>query len=125
MYLEGRGYLVSSAPINLRKQIMSHRVPKGSILGPLMVNLYMLSLGQLLCEHHVTYHSYADNTQIYLALSPNDFGTIDSLCLCLEKVNGWMQQNSAKECYVWEQIRKGFYLEFRAINYNSCRKYYI
>lgn len=53
----------------------------------------MLPLGHILHEHAMAYHSYADDTQIYLALSPSDFGPIDSLCLCLERVNDWMKQN--------------------------------
>ncbi len=38
-------------------------------------------------------HSYADDTQVYLALSPNDYSTIDSLCQCIEEINSWMCQN--------------------------------
>ena len=53
----------------------------------------MLPLGQIFQEYNITCHSYADNTKIYLALSPNDFGPIDSLCLCIEKVNSWMQNS--------------------------------
>ncbi len=30
--------------------------------------------------YEIAYHSYADDTQIYLALSPNDYSPIDSLC---------------------------------------------
>ena len=53
----------------------------------------MLPLGQIFQEYNITCHSYADNTKIYLALSPNDFGPIDPLCLCIEKVNSWMQNS--------------------------------
>ncbi len=38
-------------------------------------------------------HSYADDTQIYLALSPNDYSPIDSLCQCIDEINSWMCQN--------------------------------
>ncbi|KAF7645379.1 hypothetical protein LDENG_00205810 [Lucifuga dentata] len=53
----------------------------------------MLPLHQILQDCGVSYHSYADDTQIYLALSPSDYGPVNSLCLCLEKVNKWMLQN--------------------------------
>ncbi len=41
----------------------------------------------------IAYHSYADDTQIYLALSPNDYSPIDSLCQCIDGINSWMCQN--------------------------------
>ncbi|XDV17972.1 hypothetical protein PO909_023760 [Leuciscus waleckii] len=37
--------------------------------------------------------TYADDTQIYLALSPNDYSPIDSLGQCIDEVNSWMCQN--------------------------------
>ncbi len=44
-------------------------------------------------EIQITFHSYADDTQIYLALSPNDYSPIDSLCQCIDEINSWMCQN--------------------------------
>jgi len=38
-------------------------------------------------------HSYADDTQLYLAQSPNDYSPIHSLCQCIDEVNSWMCQN--------------------------------
>ncbi len=40
-------------------------------------------------------------TQICLALSPNDYSHIDSLCQCIDEINSWMCQNFLqlnKEC---------------------------
>ena len=53
----------------------------------------MLPLGQILQNSNVNYHSYADDTQIYLALSPDDCSPLESLCNCLEQVKNWMNQN--------------------------------
>ena len=54
----------------------------------------MLPLGQILQNSNVDYHSYAVDTQIYLAMSPDDYSPIESLCHCLEQVHNWMNQNS-------------------------------
>ncbi len=44
-------------------------------------------------KNQIAYHSYADDTHIYLALSPNDYSPIDSLCQCIDEINSWMCQN--------------------------------
>ena len=75
------------------RMAMTCGVPQGSVLGPLLFSLYMLPLGQILQNSNVDYHSYADDTQIYLALSPEDYSPIESLCHSLEQVNNWMNQN--------------------------------
>ncbi len=52
----------------------------------------MLPLSQIMRKNQIAYHSYADDTQIYLALSPNDYSPIDSLCQCIDEINSWMCQ---------------------------------
>ncbi len=92
-YLEGRGYYVSTREHKSKWASMTCGVPQGSILAPLLFRLYMLPLSQIMRKNQIAYHSYADNTQIYLALSPNDYSPIDSLCQCIDEINCWMCQN--------------------------------
>ncbi len=70
--LEGRGYYVSIGEHKYKKTSITCRVPQGSILAPLLFCLYMLPLSQIMRKNQVAYLSYADDTQIDLALSPND-----------------------------------------------------
>ncbi len=92
-YLEGRGYYVSIREHKSKWTSMTCGVPQGSILAPLLFSLYMLPLSQIMRKNQIAYHSYADDTQIYLALSPNDYSAIDSLCQCIDEINSWMCQN--------------------------------
>ncbi len=92
-YLEGRGYFVSIGEHKSKWTSMTCGVPQGSILAPLLFSLYMLPLSQIMRKNQIAYHSYADDTQIYLALSPNDYSPIDSVCQCIDEINSWMCQN--------------------------------
>ncbi len=87
------GYYVSIGEHKSKWTSMTCGVPQGSILAPLLFSLYMLPLSQIMRKHQIAYHSYADDTQIYLALSPNDYSPIDSLCQCIDEINSWMCQN--------------------------------
>ncbi len=45
------------------------------------------ALSQIMRKNQISYHIYADDTQIYLSLSPNDYSPIDSLCQCIDEIN--------------------------------------
>jgi hypothetical protein len=67
-------------------------VPHGSTLGPLLFALYVAPLGSLTAGANTSFHQYADDTQLYIALSPVD-ESLATLTHCSDQVNSWFLQN--------------------------------
>ncbi len=64
-------------------------VPQGSILAPLLFSLYMLPLVSIFRKHGLSFHFYADDTQVYLPVKLNSLG-FESLMACLADVKAWL-----------------------------------
>ena len=63
-------------------------VPQGSILGPLLFTVYMLSLGQTIRRHNIDFHWYADDTQFYVPLQPGK-SDVSRIFSCLAGIKNW------------------------------------
>jgi len=92
-YLTDRCFSVSMDTCSSRTHEIRCGVPQGSILGPILFNLYMLPLGDVIRRHGISFHSYADDTQLYIAVSPDDTGPIDALFNCILDIKSWMAEN--------------------------------
>uniref|UniRef100_A0A3P9JT56 Reverse transcriptase domain-containing protein n=1 Tax=Oryzias latipes TaxID=8090 RepID=A0A3P9JT56_ORYLA len=92
-YLSNRSFSVQLGPFSSTKVPLGHGVPQGSILGPILFSLYLLPLGSIFEKHHVSYHCYADDIQIYLPLKSGGVQCVENLQRCLEEVKAWMNLN--------------------------------
>jgi len=50
----------------------------GSVLRPILFGMYVSPVGDVITQHNIRYHQYADNLQTYMSLTP----TLNRSCEC-------------------------------------------
>ena len=67
------------------KKPLTQGIPQGSILGPILFNLFVDPLGELCREKGVSFQGYADDTQNYLSFWPMS-GSLNNQVECITKL---------------------------------------
>ena len=97
-YLKNRTQCVKIGDVMSSSQALHFGVPQGSVLGPMMYCMFTRPVGEIIRSHNISYHCYADDTQLYLSFSPNDSWNEVKIKLqsCVEDVSRWMYDNMLK-----------------------------
>ena len=92
-YLSDRSQFVNVNGKSSLREKVRYGVPQGSVLGPILFTLYMLPLGKIIRRHSMHFHCYADDTQLYLSMKPDEVDQLAKLKACLKDIKNWMTQN--------------------------------
>ncbi|XP_064190191.1 uncharacterized protein LOC135254144 [Anguilla rostrata] len=95
-YLSGRSFQVAWAGAVSAPRPLATGVPQGSVFGPLLFSLYTQSLGPVISAHGLSYHCYADDTQLFLSFPPSDTQVSARISACLRDIQSWMDNHHLK-----------------------------
>ncbi len=87
-------FVAVNEEVSYRSQVQ-YGVPQGSVLGTLIFTLYMLPLGNIIRKHGVSFHCYADDTQLYISSRPGETHQIEKLMECIVDIKYWMTSETA------------------------------
>ena len=79
------------------RSVLKCGVPQSSVLAPLLFTLYTHPLSAVICQSGLSYHFFADDSQLHKSSAPSDFPVL-ACCLkdCIEDVAEWMGDSKLK-----------------------------
>lgn len=60
--------------------------PQGSVPGPFLLSLYKLPERRIISRNTIGPHSYADDTQLYISVTPPGYIKVDKLAKCFANI---------------------------------------
>ena len=91
-YLGGRMQFVSVGSVHSASRPLNCGVPQGSVLGPILYLLYVDPLGDIMRHGDVSFHFYADDTQLCVSFKSSFAGDLirsrSKLESCARLING-------------------------------------
>ena len=97
-YLSERRQRIAIGSTTSEETNLDFGVPQGSVLGPRIYCLYSKPVGEICRRHGFQYHCYADDTQIYMVIKPQD--SLDTISIrlenCISDISTWMNASMLK-----------------------------
>jgi len=99
-YLSNRMQYVSVDGAASSDHALQCGVPQGSVLGPILYVLYTSPLSDIVKKFNLSYHFYADDSQLYLSFQPTipsdrDLA-VSNIERCVHEIDHWMLINRLK-----------------------------
>jgi len=93
-YLSCRQYAVRAGSSSSVFTECTTGVPQGSVLGPILFSCYTSPISNIASSHAVHLQQYADDTQIFMALTTHGLDTqLNKLTSCLSALHAWFTRN--------------------------------
>ncbi len=98
-YLSKRSQAVCVRDATSNTVHLKFSVPQGSVLGPKLFNIYTLPLHDIIKKHNLSYHIYADDTQLYFScplVQEQLDRWISCTEACISDIRKWMRESYLK-----------------------------
>ena len=96
-YLTDRTQTIKIGEDTSESHTVVRGVPQGSVLGPILFILYTAEIFQIIEDHDLLGHAYADDTQLYLHAKPEEIRSITpQLVKCIDALENWLSSNQLK-----------------------------
>jgi len=93
-YITERSQFVRIGRFSSKNTSCTCGVPQGSVLGPILFNIYTSPIASIAESHNTRQQQYADDTQLYISLSAQSLSqSLLSLENCLTHLRAWFCHN--------------------------------
>ena len=93
-YLTSRSFSVFVSGFASPPYALSCGLPQGSVLGPILFNMYTTPLSTLISSRSLNHHLYADDTKVFISFARKTFTTaITQLQDTISDILSWMTAN--------------------------------